>query len=156
MNVPRPRSVLVLGALLLAGCGGPPAGGDPGGRRLKELAGDQVFSALPAGATLVGRTQKKAWYQKPGFTGGGWNGPTVAVNFTSPEAPADVYRFFGERAAAAGWQPTAVGSFGVTDSWAKTYPGGASATFSIARLGVPPPGGAGTYVLDGGVAPVLN
>jgi hypothetical protein len=148
--------VLALGAVLLAGCGGPPAGGDPGGRRLKELAGDPVFSARPDGARLVSTTRTKAAYQKPGFTGGGWRGPTVEVRFASTAAPVDVYRLVGERATAAGWKPRAAGSFGVTDRWTKTYPDGAEATLLFSLLGNPPAGAEGTYLLSGGVAPVLH
>ena len=148
--------MLALGALLLAGCGGPPAGGDPGGRRLKELAAESVFSVRMDGATVVSTTRTKAAYQKPGFSGGGWRGPSVVVKFTSSAPPADVYRFVGARAAASGWTPTSVGSLGVTDAWTKKYPDGAAATLLLSLLGNPPAGTQGTYLLSGGVAPVVR
>ena len=148
--------MLALGALVLAGCGGTPPGGDPGGKRLEELAGDAVFAARPDGATLVGTKRTKATYQKPGFTGGGWRGPSVEVTITSGASPVDVYRFYGARAEAAGWSPGASGSFGVTDRWTKTYPDGARATLLFSLLGNPPAGSAGTYLLSGGVAPVVG
>ena len=97
--------MLALGALLLAGCGGPPAGGDPGGRRLTELAGESVFSVRMDGVTLVSTTRTKAAYQKPGFSGGGWRGPSVVVKFTSSAPPVDVYRFVGARARPAVGRP---------------------------------------------------
>jgi hypothetical protein len=148
--------LLALGVLLLAGCGGPPAGGDPGGSRLKELAGEPVFAALPTGATLVSTTRTKAAYQKPGFTGGGWRGPSVVVTFTSSAPPVDVYQSVGAHAAATGWKPTSTGSLGVTDAWSKTYPDGAKATLLLSLLGNPPAGAEGTYLLSGGVAPVVH
>jgi hypothetical protein len=45
-----------------------------------------------------------------------------------------VYRFYGQRAEAAGWKPTASGSLGVPDRWAKTYSDGASATLLLSML----------------------
>jgi len=48
----------------------------------------------------VSTTRTKAVYQKPGFTGGGWRGPSVVVKFTSSAPPVDVYRFVGARAKA--------------------------------------------------------
>ncbi len=152
----RRFALLALGVLLLAGCGGPPAGGDPGGRRLKELAAESVFSVPMDGATVVSTTRTKAAYQKPGFTGGGWRGPSVVVKFTSSAPPVDVYRFVGARAAATGWTPTSVGSVGVADAWMKTYPDGAKATLLLSLLGNPPAGAEGTYLLSGGVAPVVH
>ncbi len=152
----RTGALLALGALLLAGCGGPPAGGDPGGHRLKELAAEPVFSVPMDGVTRVSTTRTKAAYQKPGFSGGGWRGPSVVVKFTSSASPVDVYRSVSARAAATGWKPTSVGSLGVTDAWSKTYPDGAAATLLLSLLGNPPAGTRGTYVLSGGVAPVVH
>ena len=125
-------AVLAVGSLLLSGCG-TPAGGDPGGHRLKELANDGAFAKSPDGATGVRTTLTKAKYVKPGFTGGGWHGPGVLVGFTSTAPPADVYGFYDRRAQAAGWHPAGSGTLG-TDSWAKTYPDGASATLLLLLL----------------------
>lgn len=147
--------MVALGSLLVSGCGGTPAGGDPGGQRLKELGSDLVFSATPDGATMVQTTKTEAHYRKPGFSGGGWDGPTVVVTFTSSGPPADVYGFYAERAAAAGWQPTAKGAVGLTDRWAKTYSDGAAATLILALLS-PQTASVRRYSLSGGVAPVVH
>jgi hypothetical protein len=148
----RTAALLALGALTLAGCGGPPAGGDPGGKRLEELAGDSVFATSPPRTKTSSVVKTKAAYTKPGFDGGGWRGPSIVVTFRSAMRPADVYRFYGARAAAAGWTPLAAGALRVTDRWTKTYPDGARATLSITAFGIPPAGTADTYFLSGGVA----
>ncbi len=147
--------MLAIGSLLLAGCG-TPAAGDPGGRRLRELGSDGVFAALPDGATMIGVTRSRAHYRKPGFTGGGWDGPSVVVTFTSSAPPADVYRFYARRAAAAGWRPTAKGALGFTDRWAKTYRDGASATLNLALLSRSQSASERLYRLSGSVAPVVR
>jgi hypothetical protein len=126
--------LLASGSLLLTGCGGSPAGGDPGGRRLHELAIDRVFAAFPPGATGVHVTRTPAVHLQPGFTGGGWDGPSVVVTFASPAAPRSVYRFYARRALAAGWRPTASGSLGLTDRWTKTYADGGRATLLVSVL----------------------
>ena len=144
----RQAGALALGAVLLGGCG-TPAGGDPGGRRLQELGSDRVFAALPGGATVVHRTRTPARHQQPGFTGGGWRGPSVVVTFTSSARPADVYRFYARRAAAAGWRAASSGALGLTDVWRKTYPDGAAATLLLSML-------PRTYILSGGIAPVVH
>jgi hypothetical protein len=139
--------------LLISGCGGSKAaGGDPGGRRLKELAGDAVFAAQPQGATTFHVTQTPAKYAKPGFTAGGWHGPSVVVNFTSSAPPADVYRFYAQQAEAAGWKPTATGSLGVADRWAKTYDDGAAATLILPLLDRAQAGPDHRYLLSGGIS----
>jgi hypothetical protein len=126
---------LLASGSLLSACGSStPAGGDPGGRRLQELSSDRVFAAVPDGATQVSTVRREAHYRKPGFTGGGWRGPTVIVTFKTPSPPADVYRFYARRARAAGWKPTAKGALGLTDRWAKTYPDGAFATLTLFLL----------------------
>jgi hypothetical protein len=138
---------------LIGGCGGSKAaGGDPGGRRLKELASDAVFAAKPQGVTTFHVTQTPAKYAKPGFTAGGWHGPSVVVSFTSSAPPADVYRFYGQRAEAAGWKPTASGSLGVPDRWAKTYSDGASATLMLALLTRAQAASERRYELSGGIS----
>ncbi len=143
--------LLLLLSAPLAGCGDAPAGGDPGGHRLQELARDRVFSAQPPSATVVSTKTTKAAYQQPGFTGGGWRGPSVVVTFTSAAPAAEVYRFYGARAVAAGWKPSASGSLEVTDRWSKTFPDGAAATLLISVVGR---GAPQRYVLSGGIAAV--
>lgn len=143
--------LLTLGSLFAVGCGGvPSAGGDPGGLRLSMLSNDAVFAALPAGARQIEIEHRKAHYREPGFSGGGWAGPTVVITFRA-SAPADVYRFYAQEANAAGWRPTAKGAFGVTDRWAKTYPGGESATLILAPIRQAPADY--VYRLAGGIAP---
>jgi len=152
MTLTRNRTSAIVLAVaagsLLSACGGTPAGGDPGGKRLHELSGDPVFAAMPDGATSVNATKSPAHYRKPGFTGGGWTGPSVVVTFTSSASPVDVFRFFDSRAAENGWQPTASGALGLIDRWSKSYADGASATLFLARLG------GSDYRLSGGIAPV--
>jgi hypothetical protein len=146
--------LLVVAAMPLAGCGSAPSGGDPGGRRLHELAHDRVFATQPASATLVSTKTTKATYQQPGLSGGGWRGPSVVVTLTSAAPAADVYRFYGAQAAAAGWKPSARGSLGVADRWSKTFPDGGAATLLISVLGMPVAGAPQRYVLSGGIATV--
>jgi hypothetical protein len=141
---------LVTGSFLAVACG-TPAGGDPGGRRLQELRSDYVFVGLPDGAKKIRVTRTPARYSEPGFTGGGWRGPSIVVTFTSSASPAGVFRFYARRATVAGWRPTAKGALGLTDRWVKTYPGDrASATLLLADLS------RGRYSLSGGVAPALR
>jgi hypothetical protein len=143
-------AALALG-LGLAGCGSTPTGGDPGNQRLKELAADRVFAALPAGARPLGVERTPARYAEPGFTGGGWHGPSVVATFTSPAPEAGVYRFYASRARAAGWHATKTSVGGLADTWTKTFPDGAPAYLSLLHLtrsvrGVPP-----HYVLTGSI-----
>jgi hypothetical protein len=153
----RQAALLALGSLLASGCGGgTPAGGDPGGRRLKELGSDQVFASLPDGAANVRTTRTEAHYRKPGFSGGGWAGPSIVVTFTSSAPPADVYRFYDQRATTDGWKPTAKGALGVTDRWAKTYSDGAAATLMLALLSRSQAAAERRYQLSGGIAPVSS
>jgi hypothetical protein len=154
----RPRALtgvmLAIGSLLLAGCG-KPAGGDPGNRRLHELSSDRVFAALPDRATMIRVTRTPARYEQPGFTGGGWHGPSVVVAFRSSAPPAGVYRFYARRVAAAGWRPTASGALRLTDRWAKTYAhDGASAWLILALLTRSPAASERVYSLSGGIATV--
>jgi hypothetical protein len=144
----RLAAALLATGLLLSACGSTPAGGDPGGKRLLELRRDPVFAAFPVGATAVDVTRTPAKYRKPGFSGGGWDGPSVVVSFKSSEPPADVFGFFGLRAASSGWHATASGALGLTDRWRKQYQDGAAATLLLAPLR------GGLYRLYGGVAPV--
>jgi hypothetical protein len=154
------RHRIVLAPLLLvpvaaAACGAP-AGGDPGGRRLRELAGDHVFVAQPPGAARVVLTQTPAHYREPGFDAGGWHGPAVTATFRSGAPPAVVYCFYARRAQAAGWQATKPRALGLADTWTKTYPDGADATLLLSLLTHQPDAPPRLYTLAGGVAPVVR
>jgi hypothetical protein len=138
-----------------------PAGGDPGGRRLKELSDDEVFAVLPEGAKMVEETRTPARYRQPAFQTGGWDGPSVVIAFKSSAPLADVYGFYARRAAAAGWRPIAKGGLGFTDRWSKTYPDGAKAWFGLsplepwpAVLGALAPKTVVLYHLDAGITPM--
>ena len=152
----RFAALLALGSLLSGGCGGDtaPAGGDPGGKRLKELSSDRVFAALPDGATDVETEEREARYREPGFSGGGWEGPAVVVTFSSASPPPEVYGFYAKRAEDAGWKPTAAGALGLTDRWAKTYDDGTPATLTLALLDRA--GASQVYRLSGGAAPATS
>ena len=144
------------GALLLAGCGGTrskPAGGDPGDRRLHQLAGDPIFARRPPQVTRTHIQLIPAAYQSPGFGAGGWSGPGVTLTFTSAATPESVYAFYGRSALADGWVAAASGSLHVPDRWRKTYANGALATLAIFT---PRPfdaaAGPRDYRLDGGIS----
>ncbi len=149
-------AALATGSVLVLAACGTPAGGDPGGKRLHELSNDPVFAAVPDGATTVRTTRKPAHYRQPGFSGGGWAGPSVEVALKSSAAPADVYRFYAQKAEAAGWRPTASGALGLTDRWAKSYPDGASATLVLSLLTRAQSASERLYNLAGGVAPATH
>jgi hypothetical protein len=148
-------AALLLCGLLLAGGCGEPAGGDPDGRRLAALAADPVFASLPPGATEIETVRTRAEYREPGFTGGGWDGPSVVVTFSSAAPPDAVYGFVAERAKAAGWEPLASGALGLTDRWEKTFPDDASATLTLSLLEGADAGPEAVYRLAGGIAPVV-
>jgi hypothetical protein len=139
---------LIAVGLLLAACGSTrPAGGDPGGHRLRELSRDPVFTQLPPGAQNASLDKTQAEYRKPGFGSGGWAGPAVVLSFTSAADPASVFLYYTQLATSNGWQPKAIGSLGVTDRWTKTYSDGAAATLFLAKLP------RSEYRLSGGIAP---
>jgi hypothetical protein len=158
MSAIRPTAsqvaVLAVGALLVSGCGDKPAGGDPGGRRLKELENDHVFASPAPGARNSRTTRTPARYRDPGFSGGGWDGPSLVVSFTSSAPTADIYRFYAQQAEAAGWRATASGSLGLADRWQKTYEDGAKATLLLSLLTRSTNASERRYTLSGGVAPV--
>jgi hypothetical protein len=147
--------LLLLVPLTAAACGAP-SGGDPGGRRLRELGSDPVFSARPPGAARVVVTRTSARDREPGFDAGGWHGPAVTVTFRSIAPLATVYRFYARRADAAGWQATKSGALGLADTWTKTYPDGADATLALSLLTPAPSAPPRLYRLSGGVAPVVR
>jgi len=135
---------------------GTPSGGDPGGRRLRELSGDPVFAARPPGVARVVLTRAPARHREPGFDAGGWHGPAVRLTFRSDAPPAAVYRFYARRAKAAGWRARKSGALGLADTWTKTYPDGADATLLLSLLARHPDGPTRLYTLAGGVAPVAR
>lgn len=140
-------TAVLVGSLLAGGCGSStPPGGDPGDKRLHALQSDPAVMATPPGASDVSRDSTKAHYRKGGFDAGGWDGPTVAVRFASTADAADVFRFYADRARAAGWQETAKGALGLADRWKKTF-GNAPATLFLAQVGP------SRYQLLGGIAP---
>jgi hypothetical protein len=140
-------AVVSLGA---AGCDLTPAGGDPGGRRLQELSDDDVFAELPDGATVVEKKRNPAFYSRRAFQAHGWVGPSVVMVFRSSAPPADVFRFYDRRAAAAGWRATGIGGLGFTNRWSKIYPDGAEARLFLAFVRSEQ-----AYSLDGGIAPIV-
>lgn len=150
-----PGVLLAIASLLAAGCSVRPAGGDPGGRRMKELSDDEVFAALPDGAKMVEETRTPAHYQRAVFTGGGWRGLTVVIVFKSSAPPADVFSFYARRAAAAGWLPRAGRESERARVWLKTYPDGAAANLLLALVPSSKQGGP-VYTLEGGIAPVAE
>lgn len=143
------------GALLLPGCapaaqpsGGGQGGGDPGNRRLSQLAADPVFKSLPPGAVAVGRlVLTPARFTRPAFQPAGWNGPSAALSFTSAQPAGSVFGYFAVRAAAAGWQPGNRNALGYPQTWTKTYPDGVPGTLSLLRVGRSADGAPITYSL---------
>jgi hypothetical protein len=122
--------LLAVGGLLTCGCG-THAGGDPGDKRLHELGNDRVFAALPTGASSPALTRTRARYVQPTFSGAGWDGPSVVTTFGWSGPPRAVFRFFADRATAAGWRATGSGALQMPDKWAKRYPDGAAATLLL-------------------------
>jgi hypothetical protein len=83
-------------------------------------------------AATVGTPAHK---QSAGFGSGGWDGPVVTASFTTSAQPADVLRFYDEKATASGWRGTATaGAYRVTDRWTKTYPDGTPAWLIVTFL----------------------
>jgi len=125
-------SVVAGAAIALTGCfslaGKPPGRGDPGNRRLHQLAADPIFGALPLGAEGAELKLIPASHRSSVFEPSGWNGPGVTRTFESSAPAISVYEFYGERVRAEGWTAVGVGSLHVPDTWRKTYPNGALAT----------------------------
>jgi hypothetical protein len=121
--------------LMLTGCGWlsgkPPGRGDPGNRRLHQLAADPIFSSLPPGAEDGELTLIPASYRRSTFEPSGWNGPGVAKTFASSAPPVSVYEFYGERARVEGWTVVGIGSLHLPSTWRKAYPNGAMGFLSI-------------------------
>lgn len=107
--------------------------GDPGDRRLRQLAADGVFDALPPDARSAKTTLNPAKYRETPFEGPGavWDGPSVILTFQSTAAPQTIYEYYDEQARAHDWVPHSTGALHITDSWAKTYSNGAEAYLRI-------------------------
>jgi len=90
--------------LLAAGCAfNSASGGDPGQRRLRKLAAEPVMAVSPPGLALPAATVGTPAHKQPaGFGSGGWDGPVVTASFTTSAQPADVLRFYDEKATASG------------------------------------------------------
>lgn len=146
-------SALSIVVAVAAGCG-TPAGGDPGGRRLRELAADRVFTRTPPEARGVGVRRIPAVYRHPAFQGAGWDGPTVVVSFADSAPPPTIYGFYARRALAAGWRPSGRNGLGFTDRWEKTYPDGAAATLALLPASKTSPASRRRYQLAGSTATV--
>lgn len=102
----RALTVLTLAVVLLAGCSSTHSGGDPGNRRLNEIATVRVFALLPPGSTRTAFERTPAKYETPAFQGHGWDGPFVKPTFTSPAPILDVYAFYDRAARAEGGNHT--------------------------------------------------
>ena len=112
--------------------GGGVPGGDKGNKRLHQLAADPIFTLVPAGANAEPLKLTPARYRKPGFTGGGWDGPLVALQFTSAADPRAVYEFYAREAQAAGWTATSSrNAMRLPFGWTKTYPNGNTAMLGL-------------------------
>jgi hypothetical protein len=133
--------------------GHPVLQGDPGNRRLYQLAADPIFHSLSASATSRRLTLSPAMYQQADFGVGGWSGPSVVLTFSSSKALRSVYAQVAEEARSDDWHPVNVSRFGSPESWYKTYPNGATATLGIVWLGpANPPPGPIQYQLSGGIS----
>ena len=151
----RVSALVAIVAAAATACG-KPAGGDPGGRRLRELAADRVFAATPPGATGVAVRRIAARYRQPAFQGAGWDGPAVFVSFADSAPLAAVYGFYARRAVAAGWRPTGRNGLGFNHTWAKTYPDGAEATLTLLPTTQPRPASRRRYRLAGSTTTVAT
>lgn len=146
--------VIAGAALVLTACslaGKPPGHGDPGNRRLHQLAADPIFGAVPPGAEAGELRLVRASYRSSVFEASGWNGPSVIRTFESSAAPISVYEFYGQRARDVGWTAALAGSLHVTDRWRKTYRNGATGYLSL-FISREPATGPREYQLSGGIS----
>jgi hypothetical protein len=82
-----------------------PENPDPGNRRLRALAADQIFASLPPGAVRTRWRKYPAKFPIIFFAGGDvWSEPCVILRFTSAQSVLDVLHFYAERALETGWQ----------------------------------------------------
>ena len=161
MTVGTPRPLVLVGviagaALVLTACslaGKPPGRGDPGNRRLHQLAADPIFGAVPPGAEAGELKLIPASYRSSVFEPSGWNGPSVIRTFVSSAPPISVYEFYGQRARDEGWTAALVGSLHVTDRWRKAYRNGATGYLSLfTSRPFEPSSGPREYQLSGGIS----
>jgi hypothetical protein len=147
-------------AFIMTAClraGSQPDAGDPGNRRLDQLAADRVFASLPAGAVAAGPLAEiPARYRTPAFQPPGWDGPAVSLTFTSSRSPASVFSFFQARAASAGWSPANRNALGYPQTWTKTYPDGVRGDLSLIQTVRVPEGGSATFVLNASCPPAVT
>ncbi len=130
---------------------------DPGNRRLHKLAADPILARLPPGAVRTG-WQEHPYERRtdgPFFGGGGWDGGSVTMTFTSTRSVREVYQFYAEQANETGWSPGQQVPMG-TGTWSKHIDG----KRCIIRLSVDgyvpsgiltKSGTSRSYVLTGGV-----
>jgi hypothetical protein len=112
-----------------------PPCGDPGNKRLNELANDAVFASLPPGTHLIDPlVQTPAEYQQHAFEASGCVGATVVMTFESDQPQATIYQFYAVQAANAGWHAEGKGSYGYTDAWFKTYSDNAGADLNLSII----------------------
>jgi hypothetical protein len=141
-------------AVLVAACGRPRAGSDPGNARLHMLRADPIFAKLPPGAHLLEPIKSEpAVYTKPSFGGGGWSGPSVTVIFHSDLPVDQVAAFYNTQAMADGWGLTGYNT-GMPAYWSKTFPGGIVAYlhfFYGKALELLTTYGPGTYEISGAI-----
>ena len=149
-----PASALVAIVAAAATACGTPAGGDPDGRRLHELAADRVFAATPPGATGAVVRRIPARYRHPAFQGAGWDGPTVLVSFADSAPPATVYGFYARRAAAAGWRPLGRNGLGFTHRMGEDLSGRGGGELALLPVSQAGPASRRRYQLAGSTATV--
>jgi hypothetical protein len=132
-------------------------GGDPGDKRLRELATDPVFKRVPADAADAELRENPASYEKPGFTGGGWTGPVVTLAFVTSGDSRSVYEFYEREARLANWTAIRTSEQSLPVAWVKDYPTGSRATLVLHdfELGSSLPE-AGDYRLIGSILPPRN
>ncbi|MBO0834199.1 MAG: hypothetical protein J2P28_01615 [Actinobacteria bacterium] len=151
-----PLLLALAACTLMAGCAGP--GPDPGNKQLHALAADPMFASLPPNTVRI------SWQETParnlGLFGGGWHNPYVTLRFTSTQSVEDVFRFYAQRAAQAGWAPLPELPTGLIGYWKKgtfgnRYEAFASLTavFDIHHVSLTETGTPRPYTLGAGSSP---
>ena len=122
----------VLGWLVHRGLNPVPKGdGDPGNRRLHQLAADPVFQARPPDTTSSRISLSPSKVKTTGLLAVAWSGPGVMLTLESSADPRSVFEYYREHAPAYGWRPQGLGALRLPVVWHKTYANGAEAWFSI-------------------------
>lgn len=93
-----------------------------------------------------------ARYRKPGLDGGGWDGPAIALKFTSAQSAASVFTYYAAQTSKLGWVATKNNALGYPQGWTKTYPDGTRAELTLTDLEIQTPTGGtpSTYILNAG------